>query len=468
MLHFWTVFILQAFALQRTDLPCEDQELSDQCSKECRENYISCFANCESTYCNSECLQVYQDCDSSCPCGIDCPGGCANCNDHELCQARCENAHENNDEYRLCFYDALFEHNLCLKECPASAACHELCFDIYSDKMATCPCMAIQTTSTTVAATTTTTTTTSTSTTTTTKTATTEVLTTQMTTMEQRDVFILVITKTINGSYLQSGDGSSQISATINAPDNYYAFDAAHALVNGELHIFGGHEGKKIARLDGCSLKKLPAVLNEERYMGHVAVSTENGQKALVCFGSFGDLLKSCDIFDGSSTVPTFSADWPHAYVSLGLYNHQPATVGCLDAPHQKAETLSATGWTALPDHPLKISSHSLVGLQNGAMLLLGGRDWGSYSVQSWTLQAGIWQLKDDQWSRIGEFSKPAGYGSAIYVSGSVYYFENGNSAIYRLDLDENEELEAVQEIGSQPGSYYCPVLFQTDNDYCT
>jgi hypothetical protein len=56
-------------------------------------------------------------------------------------------------------------------------------------------------------------------------------------------------------------------------------------------------------------------------------------------------------------------------------------------------------------------------------------------------------------------------YGSAIYVSRSVYYFD---SAIYRLDLDENEELEAVQEIGSQPSNYYYPVLFQTNNDYCT
>jgi hypothetical protein len=48
-----------------------------------------------------------------------------------------------------------------------------------------------------------------------------------------------------------------------------------------------------------------------------------------------------------------------------------------------------------------RISDHSLVGLDNGAMLLLGGRDWGSYSAQT-----GIWELKDDQWSRIGDLSK--------------------------------------------------------------
>ena len=47
-----------------------------------------------------------------------------------------------------------------------------------------------------------------------------------------------------------------------------------------------------------------------------------------------------------------------------------------------------------------KISLHSLVGLDNGAMLLLGGID-SSYSAKT-----GIWQLKEEQWSRIGEFSK--------------------------------------------------------------
>jgi hypothetical protein len=60
-------------------------------------------------------------------------------------------------------------------------------------------------------------------------------------------VFILVIPNPIDKSFLQSGDGSSQISATINAPENNYAYYAAHALVNGELHIFGGEsDGFKV------------------------------------------------------------------------------------------------------------------------------------------------------------------------------------------------------------------------------
>jgi len=194
----------------------------------------------------------------------------------------------------------------------------------------------------------------------------------------------------------------------------------------------------------------------------HAALSIENGQKVLVCFGEWDDTRKSCEIFDGSVTTPTFAAEYTHRSGELGLYNNQPATVGCGDAKHQKAETLSETGWTALPDFSLQISHHSLVGLDNGAMLLLGGYDWGSDSAQT-----GIWQLKEDQWSRIGEFSMPAYSGSTFAVSRSIYFFEAYSSAIHRIDIDENDELEAVEEIGIQPGSYLRPILLQTTNDYC-
>ena len=62
---------------------------------------------------------------------------------------------------------------------------------------------------------------------------------------------------------------------------------------------------------------------------------------------------------------------------------------------------------------------------------------------------------------------QPARYGSVIYINRSIYFFENKNSAIYRIDLTENEELKAVEKIGNQPGEYYTPVLYQTENDYC-
>ena len=59
--------------------------------------------------------------------------------------------------------------------------------------------------------------------------------------------------------------------------------------------------------------------------------------------------------------------------------------------------------------------------------------------------------------------------GSAIYVGRSVYYFESVRCEIYRLDLDDNEELETVERIGGKPGTQWSfPVLFKTDINYCT
>ncbi|CBY15826.1 unnamed protein product [Oikopleura dioica] len=250
----------------------------------------------------------------------------------------------------------------------------------------------------------------------------------------ESDVFILVIPFYVDGSYLQSGDGSSQISATINAPDNYYAEDAAHALVNGKLHIFGGYiNGTKIARLDDCTLNELTVRLNEQRSSGHAALSIENGKKVLICFGYSSESRKTCEIFDGSTTVSTFASDSTHRFGGLGLYKNQPASVGCRDEEHQKAETLSASGWTALPDHPKRISSHSLVALENQSMLLIGGIDGN-------VPQSGIWQLKDENWNEIGELLQTDFSGSAIYIGRSIYYFGYFSNAIERLDFTEETE----------------------------
>ncbi|CBY14963.1 unnamed protein product, partial [Oikopleura dioica] len=280
----------------------------------------------------------------------------------------------------------------------------------------------------------------------------------------QSDVFILVIPSSVDKIYLQSGDGSSQISATINAPENNYAYHATHALVNGKLHIFGGSSDyKKIARLDDCTLNELTVRLNEQRISGHAALSIENGKKALICFGDSGDIRKSCEIFDDLTTVSTFASDSTHTFGGLGLYKNQPASVGCYYKQHQKAETLSATGWTALPNHPKRISRHSLVALDNQSLLLIGGQDWG-YGGAS---QSGIWQLKNENWNKIGELLQANYFGSAIYIGRSIYYFGYISKAIQRLDFTETEEFHNVAQIGSQPGNFAFPVLFQTVSNYC-
>ncbi|CBY11035.1 unnamed protein product [Oikopleura dioica] len=94
--------------------------------------------------------------------------------------------------------------------------------------------------------------------------------TTELMPIEPSEVFILVIPLRVDKSYLQSGDGSSQISATIDAPDNNY--------------VYGPMIKTKIARFDDCSLNKLTVRLNEERRFGLAALSIENGKKGRIKF----------------------------------------------------------------------------------------------------------------------------------------------------------------------------------------
>ncbi|CBY13340.1 unnamed protein product [Oikopleura dioica] len=145
--------------------------------------------------------------------------------------------------------------------------------------------------------------------------------------------------------------------------------------------------------------------------------------------------------------------------------------VGCYYENHQKVETLFPTGWTPLPNHPKRISRHSLVALENQSMLLIGGIDNGNGGAA----QSGIWQLKDENWNQIGDLLQADYAGSAIYIGRSIYYFGDlhpcfgyNSKAIERLDFtEETEELQTVSQIGNQPGNYYLPVLFQTVPNYC-
>ena len=46
---------------------------------------------------------------------------------------------------------------------------------------------------------------------------------------------------------------------------------------------------------------------------------------------------------------------------------------------------------------------HSMVSLDDGSMMLIGG-EW------SGRVQTGIWHLKDDQWTRIGELTQVSNF----------------------------------------------------------
>jgi len=288
--------------------------------------------------------------------------------------------------------------------------------------------------------------------------------TTEMTPIDPSNDTILVIPRYPKNSYLASGDGSWQVPTTINAPQSDFSLDAKFALVNGELHIFGGYdEHKKIGRLDGCTFIKLSVELNEPIHSSASAVSIDHGRKALICFGFY---LKNCEIFDGTTSSLTFSSRFSHDNSGLGIYKGQAVSVGCSSERHTKTETLFSNGWSLLTDIPESTRYHSLIGLEDQSLLLIGG-----YSTQ-------IWQLKDDAWSRIGELIQSAAEGSTLRIGRSIYYFagfpDETNSdpstryPMQRIDLGANGEISNVEFIGQMPTDNYWPILFEaSSSDFC-
>ena len=52
--------------------------------------------------------QNTSDCEKNCPCSINCPLGCQDC-DHPLCEQQCENAQVENNDYKVCINELVFE-----------------------------------------------------------------------------------------------------------------------------------------------------------------------------------------------------------------------------------------------------------------------------------------------------------------------------------------------------------------------
>ena len=123
-------------------------------------------------------------------------------------------------------------------------------------------------------------------------------------------------------SYVFSGDGLTENSATIEAAELNYVEDSVFAVVQGKMYSFGGYTDSqkvkflkiwkeidfilKIALLEACSFTEQSSRLVNEFYAGSSAIEIDNGNKgfdfffrcflfflALVCFdrGSY----KNCE-----------------------------------------------------------------------------------------------------------------------------------------------------------------------------
>ena len=56
-----------------------------------------------------KCSKMNLECESSCPCSINCPAGCIDCPEHPFCEDECENAQLENEGYKQCLNQAVDE-----------------------------------------------------------------------------------------------------------------------------------------------------------------------------------------------------------------------------------------------------------------------------------------------------------------------------------------------------------------------
>jgi len=278
-----------------------------------------------------------------------------------------------------------------------------------------------------------------------------------------------VILGTLNKSYITNGDGSETSTVQISAPSNDYAYRTTSAVVKGKLHLFGGvTDKKKIARLDDCTFVELPYKLNFEGNNGHAALSISDNSEALICFDI--RFWNSCDVFTGSSVISTYSTRYSHRDGGLGFYNQLPITVGSFYSDgRRKVETLSSTGWTSLANSPMNYYGHQLIGLGND-LLMIAGRDIDGSEVIDAFITA-VWRLSDNNWSQEANLIQTVGFGSAIAIEKSIFIVGWGGaySGFFsqRIDVDENDEIAGIEQIGFLDRYDKYPPLFATSPDYC-
>ncbi|CAG5091063.1 Oidioi.mRNA.OKI2018_I69.PAR.g12836.t1.cds [Oikopleura dioica] len=287
--------------------------------------------------------------------------------------------------------------------------------------------------------------------------------------------FLILLNKLPN-SFIISHDGLTQTYPTITGPSNS-AKEVAFAVIKNELYIFGGREDNgagtnKIVKLVDCSFEELSVRSNYYYAEGSAALTIQNGEKALICFG-LANHSNKCEEFDTIQATITHSSQFGHRYGHLGYYNGKPTTVsgdGSEVIAFHKVESLSENGWLSLADHPPMSVCHTLTGLESGAMILTGGYYYTDDFISRDSRD--IWLLKDNEWTIIGKTKERCSYCSSIrngqfvyIVSGSDKDF-SGGYPIERIEI--NDDVFVSSEVIGHHSTYSLnPVLYATDSDFC-
>ncbi|CAG5101939.1 Oidioi.mRNA.OKI2018_I69.chr1.g69.t1.cds [Oikopleura dioica] len=298
-----------------------------------------------------------------------------------------------------------------------------------------------------------------------------------------RDTNMVILLPQMADSYRISGDGKTKTSVTIDAPTDNYAFKRMHAIIKGDLYIFGGPLStgsyRKIARMDGCSITEtIFETLNGYTYRS-ASLAIDNGEKALICFPVGNVNGQECEIFDTTSSTATHSSQYAHWDGRLAFYKGKPLSVSGRETlngktTYLKIETFSElSGWETLSvNSPRDLIAPSLIGLENGALFMAGGYDLTLIAISN-----DIWILKDEVWTLSSSALKNRmRFGSALKI-GNFIYLAYGDDETNLISVERlvviNDEVFLDRIIGSQATSTtdfpFYPIMFEvtTDNYFC-
>ncbi|CBY30704.1 unnamed protein product [Oikopleura dioica] len=279
---------------------------------------------------------------------------------------------------------------------------------------------------------------------------------------------IAIFTRPALASYLINKEGTTSSGPQITGPSDRF-IRSKSAIIANIPYMFGGIvKPRRIAYLDSCAFVELNVELNNDYYDSHAALAYNAGSNALICFGNADNAYNYCSDFDGTTVRTRPSTTYSHRYGGLGFYGGTPITVGSYYPDgNKKCEVFHGSGWTTLDnDHPSDVYGHSLVGLENGHVLLIGGVDNNGWHNTIWRMRGG-----QTGWESYGSIQEAVRGASTIILDKSIFVIGGSNRDYYpyqRVDLTEDGSFEKSALLGYNHLNGWEPLLLIVDANFCS
>ncbi|CAG5109442.1 Oidioi.mRNA.OKI2018_I69.chr2.g3977.t1.cds [Oikopleura dioica] len=126
-----------------------------------------------------------------------------------------------------------------------------------------------------------------------------------------------------------------------------------------------------------------------------------------------------------------------------------------------------------IPRQFVNIRSHTLIGLESGAMLMLGGYNIEGFLSNDYEGSTkDIWLLKDKIWTQIGVLNEYCEDGSALKIDDYIYLVSGGikdSNGLYPVERIKivNDEVIHTKVIGGHEFRSEAPVIFEASANFC-